>query len=158
MYIGRADTGSLSSSSVYASRAELVSPLYKLQLLGRTTGDSSQCTSIKVATRDKMTYSGLSAHVDLDSRPDPTGKFTLQHVIGEGTYGEVYAALDNSNGKPVAIKIMENIPDNLEEIEEEYLILRDFCLHPNIPMFHGLYLKRGKVAEEDQLWFVMEVC
>jgi myosin-3 len=63
----------------------------------------------------------------------------------------------SSSGKNVAIKIMENIPDNLEEIEEEYLVLRDFCLHPNIPMFHGLYLKRGKVAEEDQLWFVMEV-
>jgi hypothetical protein len=32
----------LSSSSVYASRAELVSPFYKLQLLGRSTSDLHQ--------------------------------------------------------------------------------------------------------------------
>lgn len=53
---------------------------------------------------------------------------------------------------------MEAIADNIEEIEEEFLVLRDLCLHPNIPSFHGLYLKRhGTKREEDQLWFVMEV-
>lgn len=60
-------------------------------------------------------------------------------------------------GQFVAVKIMEAIGDNIEEIEEEYLILRDLCLHPNIPSFYGLYLKRGKRREEDQLWFCMEV-
>ena len=60
-------------------------------------------------------------------------------------------------GQYVAVKIMESIGDNIEEIEEEYLILRDLCLHPNIPTFYGLYLKRGKRREEDQLWFAMEV-
>ena len=60
-------------------------------------------------------------------------------------------------GQYVAVKIMEAIGDNIEEIEEEYLILRDLCLHPNIPSFYGLYLKRGKRREEDQIWFCMEV-
>lgn len=53
---------------------------------------------------------------------------------------------------------MEQIADNIEEIEEEFLVLRDLCLHPNIPAFHGLYLKKHpSKREEDQLWFVMEV-
>lgn len=57
----------------------------------------------------------------------------------------------------MAIKILENVAENIEEIEEEYLVLRDLSLHPNIPAFKGLYLKRGVLPEEDQLWFVMEV-
>ena len=53
--------------------------------------------------------------------------------------------------------MIESIADNVEEIEEEYLILRDLCIHPNIPSFHGIYLKKAVRREEDQLWFVMEV-
>lgn len=52
---------------------------------------------------------------------------------------------------------MENIADNIEEIDEEFLVYRDLCLHPNIPSFYGLYFNPGKKREEDQLWFVMEV-
>ncbi len=61
------------------------------------------------------------------------------------------------SGQEVAVKIIEQIADNIEEIEEEYLILRDLCLHPNIPSFHGIYLKKAGRREDDQLWFVMEV-
>jgi serine/threonine protein kinase len=62
------------------------------------------------------------------------------------------------SGQTVAVKVMEQIADNIEEIEEEFLVLRDLCLHPNIPAFHGLYLKKhGTKREEDELWFVMEV-
>ncbi|GLH16633.1 Myosin-VIIa [Gryllus bimaculatus] len=107
-----------------------------------------------------MTYQGLSQHVRFEQLPDPSARFTLQELIGEGTYGEVFSAREVSSGKGkrVAVKILENVADNIEEIEEEYLILRDLSLHPNIPSFHGLYLKRGHVPEEDQLWFVMELC
>ncbi|CAH0392590.1 unnamed protein product [Bemisia tabaci] len=59
-------------------------------------------------------------------------------------------------GKKVAVKILENVADNIEEIEEEFLVLRDLSLHPNIPAFYGLFLRRGTLPEEDQLWFVME--
>lgn len=55
------------------------------------------------------------------------------------------------------MKILENVADNIEEIEEEFLVLRDLSLHPNIPAFYGLFLRRGTLPEEDQLWFVMEV-
>lgn len=58
-------------------------------------------------------------------------------------------------------QILESITDNLEEIEEEFMVLRDLSKHPNLPEFHGIFLRRGKNAkniEEDQLWFVMELC
>ncbi|XP_076293572.1 myosin-IIIb isoform X2 [Lasioglossum baleicum] len=106
-----------------------------------------------------MAYHGLSQHVNFDVIPDPGDRFALEELIGEGTYGEVYSAQCNETGNKVAIKILENVADNIEEIEEEYLVLRDLSLHPNIPVFHGLFLKRAKPAqEEDQLWFVMELC
>ncbi|XP_054277512.1 myosin-IIIb-like isoform X2 [Macrosteles quadrilineatus] len=105
-----------------------------------------------------MAYRGLSRHVDLESCPEPGDRFSLQELIGEGTYGEVYSARDTVTGDRCAIKILENVAENIEEIEEEYLVLRDLSLHPNIPSFKGLYLKRGSLPEEDQLWFVMELC
>lgn len=104
-----------------------------------------------------MAYQGLSQHVNLDSVPDPSDRFILEEIIGEGTYGEVYSALDKATEKKVAIKILENVADNIEEIEEEFLVLRDLSKHPNIPLFHGLFLKRAEPSEEDQLWFVIEV-
>lgn len=105
-----------------------------------------------------MAYRGLSRHVNFDSIPDPEDRFTLEELIGEGTYGEVYSALDKETESRVAVKILENVADNIEEIEEEFLVLRDLSMHPNIPAFHGIFLKRAKPAqEEDQLWFVMEV-
>lgn len=52
---------------------------------------------------------------------------------------------------------MENITENIEEIEEEFLVFRDLSTHPNIPEFFGLFLKRGLSADDDQIWFVMEV-
>ncbi|XP_075216273.1 myosin-IIIb-like isoform X1 [Lycorma delicatula] len=105
-----------------------------------------------------MSYRGISRHVDVESLQEPGSRFTLQELIGEGTYGEVYSARDTVTGERVAIKILENVSENIEEIEEEYLVLRDLSLHPNIPAFKGLYLRRGVLPEEDQLWFVMELC
>ncbi|XP_061940361.1 myosin-IIIb isoform X4 [Apis cerana] len=106
-----------------------------------------------------MAYHGLSQHVNFDVIPDPGDRFILEELIGEGTYGAVYSAHCNETEKKVAIKILENVADNVEEIEEEYLVLRDLSHHPNIPLFYGLFLKRAKpTQEEDQLWFVMELC
>lgn len=81
----------------------------------------------------------------------------ISSSIHTGTYGEVYSAVDRSTGKNVAIKILESITDNLEEIEEEYLVLRDLSQHPSLPTFIGIFLRKGVNFEDDQLWFVMEV-
>lgn len=55
-------------------------------------------------------------------------------------------------------QILESITDNLEEIEEEFMVLRDLSKHPNLPEFNGIFLRKGNNAEDDQLWFVMELC
>ncbi|KAK0087267.1 hypothetical protein PV325_001365 [Microctonus aethiopoides] len=108
---------------------------------------------------NNLAYHGLSEHINFDLLPDPTELYTLEDLIGEGTYGEVYSARDNKTDEHVAIKILENIADNIDEIEEEYLILRDLSSHPNLPIFYGLFLKRAEPGHEgDQLWFVMELC
>ena len=63
----------------------------------------------------------------------------------------------STEGNKVAIKILENLAENLEEAEEEFTVLRDLSLHPNIPLFLGLYFKPLSRLEDSQLWFVMEV-
>ncbi|KAG1655870.1 Myosin-IIIa [Nymphon striatum] len=103
-------------------------------------------------------YGHLSHHIDFDCLPHPAGRFKLLDVVGEGTYGEVYACYDLAQDKKVAVKVMENIADNIEEIEEEFMILKELSRHPNMPDFYGLYMKPGPDAESDQLWFVMELC
>lgn len=44
----------------------------------------------------------------------------------------------------------------IEEIEEEYVILRDLSGHQNMPTFCGIYLLRSPKSA-DQLWIAMEV-
>lgn len=102
-------------------------------------------------------YHGLSQHIAFEQLAEPGERFQLEQVIGEGTYGEVFCAKDRDAGHRVAIKVLENVADNVEEIEEEFLVLRDLSLHPNIPLFYGLFLKRGPTPDDDQLWFAMEV-
>jgi serine/threonine protein kinase len=46
-----------------------------------------------------MAYHGLSQHVNFEELPSPGDRFTLQDLIGEGTYGEVYSARDTVTGK-----------------------------------------------------------
>ena len=43
----------------------------------------------------------------------------------------------------VAIKIVDKVADNIEEIEEEYLALSTHWIHPNIPHIQGTFLKKG---------------
>lgn len=103
-------------------------------------------------------YRGISKHLDLLSMPAPGDRFQLVKVVGEGTYGEVYAARDKLTDRLVAVKIMENIADNVEEMEEEHRVLRDLCVHPNIPTYFGIFFQPAPCREDDQVWFVMELC
>ena len=43
------------------------------------------------------------------------------------------------SGKLFAVKIVENIDENMEEILQEYQILVEHSLHPNIPFLHGAF-------------------
>lgn len=58
-------------------------------------------------------------------------------------------------GRKVAVKILKISSEQLDDIHEEYRILRDLSSHPNLPEFYEVYLKRSR--SEDQVWFVMEV-
>jgi len=57
----------------------------------------------------------------------------------------------------VAVKILENLAENMEEAEEELFVLQKLSIHPNLPSFHGIYFKRNPRIEDSQLWYVMEV-
>jgi len=59
-------------------------------------------------------------------------------------------------GKSVAVKVLESVHEVIEEIEEEYLILRDHGRHPNLPSFFGIFMYKSP-RSDDQLWIAMEV-
>ncbi|KAL8623922.1 hypothetical protein ACOMHN_054263 [Nucella lapillus] len=102
-------------------------------------------------------YNTFSRVVDFERLPDPTDVWELGPVIGEGTYGAVYRGAHRKTGEEVAIKVLESIHEMMEEIEEEYQVLRDLSEHPNMPRFHGIFLKPNN-AFNDQIWLVMEIC
>lgn len=54
-----------------------------------------------------MAYNGLSQHVDFLRLSNPTERFELLDLIGEGTYGEVYSAKDKHTGRKYAVKVSE---------------------------------------------------
>jgi len=53
------------------------------------------------------------------------------------------------------VKVIERIRENVDGIEAEYAVLNSLR-HPNLPRFHGLFLKRWPKHSEN-LWLVMEV-
>lgn len=67
--------------------------------------------------RSDVAYRGLSQHVELDRAADPRDRFTLQELIGEGTYGEVYCARDKKTGRRVAIKVSLSRLNNLKSLK-----------------------------------------
>ncbi|KAL3856081.1 hypothetical protein ACJMK2_015277 [Sinanodonta woodiana] len=103
-------------------------------------------------------YEKYSKKIKFAELRDPEESWELQDLIGEGTYGEVYSARNKHTGHWAAVKVLESIHEVIEEIEEEYTILRDCNDHPNMPHFYDLCLKKGDMGTEDQVWIVMELC
>ena len=81
---------------------------------------------------------------------DPAEIFKVLEKLGEGSYGEVYSALDQRTGKMVAIKAIP-IESDLTDIQKEIAILRK-CRSPYVVSYFGSYEKDG------DLWIVMEFC
>jgi myosin-3 len=94
--------------------------------------------------------------IDFENLKSPDDEWELLESIDEGTYGEVFKVRSRATGKIAAAKIMESINDVIEEIEEEYIILRDLSNHPNLPKFYDIYLKQNN--DESQVWLIMELC
>ena len=77
---------------------------------------------------------------DIFNLPDGAlNKFDLLEEIGQGTYGLVHRAIEKSGTNQYAVKIIENFEENMEDIIQEYKILFEHSLHPNIPLLYGAY-------------------
>ena len=50
-----------------------------------------------------------------------------------------YRAVETNTNNHYAIKIIENFEENMEDIVQEYKILFEHSLHPNIPLLYGAY-------------------
>lgn len=62
-----------------------------------------------------------------------------------------------TDNRLVAIKILGNLSENYEVIEEEYRIFKDLSRHDNFPHFYGAYLNKFDKEIKDEIWLVMEV-
>ncbi|PVD37741.1 hypothetical protein C0Q70_00342 [Pomacea canaliculata] len=104
-----------------------------------------------------LMYNSNGKVVKFEDLLDPTDTWELGSIIGEGTYGAVFRGFNKNSGEEVAIKVLDSAHEMIEEIEEEYQILRDFSEHPNMPKFYGMYLKHASEFDS-QVWLVMEMC
>ncbi|KAF0290913.1 Neither inactivation nor afterpotential protein C [Amphibalanus amphitrite] len=101
--------------------------------------------------------STVGCYLRVEELAQPDGLYQLGDRIAEGTYGEIFAATENSSGTKVAIKIVDNTEETFPDIEEEYRILKDLSVHQNIPKLHGIFKKTSSSGVE-QIWMVMEYC
>eukprot|EP00457_Paulinella_chromatophora_P005908 gb/GEZN01005926.1/.p1 GENE.gb/GEZN01005926.1/~~gb/GEZN01005926.1/.p1 ORF type:complete len:467 (+),score=87.63 gb/GEZN01005926.1/:210-1610(+) len=85
------------------------------------------------------------------AKEDPSEVFEILAKLGEGSYGSVYKALDQRDGKIVAIKVLEVENDDIAELSKEINILKD-CHSPFIVAYKGAYEK------DNNIWIVMEYC
>eukprot|EP00111_Clytia_hemisphaerica_P023422 TCONS_00069001-protein len=85
------------------------------------------------------------------------GKWELVQIIGEGTYGEVHKAV-NKKQEYAAVKVVENHPSKLDELQNEMEILKRFSHHPNVVSYYGTYLFTDAQMQPTQIWLVMEYC
>ena len=83
------------------------------------------------------------------------GRYTLLHTIGVGAFGKVRLAKDNTNGRQVAIKVIDK--DHItalgakKHLQKELQILAAIN-HPNLPKLYDV------IAEGKLINIVMEVC
>ncbi|KAM7532618.1 hypothetical protein Aperf_G00000131120 [Anoplocephala perfoliata] len=92
-------------------------------------------------------------------KADPKKTFKLEKRIGKGTYGEVWQAHYRANGQNIAIKIIDDIAEALEEVKETRALNRLCYNHPNLPKFMGVYVNSpADDLLQPQVWIAMELC
>ncbi|EGD81055.1 STE/STE20/MSN protein kinase [Salpingoeca rosetta] len=95
--------------------------------------------------------------------PRPGGLFQLMDIVGTGNYGQVFRAMHTKTKELVAVKIMDLIEEEEEDIKVEIDILKKFGTHKNLTTFYGVFLAEpdGNTLErhpQEKLWLVMELC
>uniref|UniRef100_A0A452V8Q9 non-specific serine/threonine protein kinase n=1 Tax=Ursus maritimus TaxID=29073 RepID=A0A452V8Q9_URSMA len=83
---------------------------------------------------------------------------TFHHLVGNGTYGQVYKGRHVKTGQLAAIKVMDVTEDEEEEIKLEINMLKKYSHHRNIATYYGAFIKKSPPGHDDQLWLVMEFC
>ena len=77
------------------------------------------------------------------------GRFTLVEKLGQGGMGEVWKALDEQTGQPVALKLLppevSSDPSGLRDLEREVEKTKHLN-HPNIIQIGGLWHAEGEPA------------
>ncbi|EDM73907.1 serine/threonine kinase PKN8 [Plesiocystis pacifica SIR-1] len=82
-----------------------------------------------------------------ETRPRVNGRFELLEPVGEGSYGQVYRALDHVLGRDVAIKLMRLGDPETADREARALAA---LVHPNVVRIYD----QGR--SDDYRWIVME--
>jgi serine/threonine protein kinase len=94
----------------------------------------------------------LSKMEHIISAEDPTKKYELLELLGEGSYGTVHKAKCRADGSLVAVKILSmEGAENEDELRNELAILKK-CVHSSVVSYFGSYRKA------DNLWIAMEYC
>ncbi|KAF4086511.1 hypothetical protein AMELA_G00107080 [Ameiurus melas] len=96
--------------------------------------------------------------IDFCSLKDPEGIFELLQMVGSGSYGQVFKGVHVRSGQLTAIKVINTMTANQEELKSEMNLLKTQSHHRNIATFYGAFIKKGTPVLGDQLWLVMEFC
>jgi serine/threonine kinase 3 len=86
----------------------------------------------------------MSEPLFYDPDTDPLEIFQLVEKIGQGSYGQVFKAIDRRDNTHIALKIIP-MDEDMNLLEREINILKE-CKHENIVQFKGAFLK------EEDLW------
>jgi serine/threonine-protein kinase 24/25/MST4 len=90
---------------------------------------------------------------NISRKGDPSLKYILGDVLGEGSYGTVYRGTSISSKVEFAIKILPFEADggNLCNIAKEIAILKNLR-SPFVVSFHESYVY------DNEMWIIMECC
>ena len=83
---------------------------------------------------------------------DPETLFELDIEIGAGTYGRVYAGTEKSTKRPVAVKVIPVMDNDLTSLRHEVDVMKDFK-SDFVVQYLGSWEK-----ESAALWIAMELC
>ena len=94
-----------------------------------------------------------SSHDSLMRKGDPSLKYFLREVLGEGSYGTVYRGVSISSKEEFAIKILPFDVDgeSLITVAKEIGILKNLR-SPYVVSFHDSYIFNN------EMWIIMECC
>ncbi|EGR31275.1 protein kinase domain protein [Ichthyophthirius multifiliis] len=82
---------------------------------------------------------------------NPEEIFVLLELLGEGSYGKVFKACHKVNKNLYAVKIVNTLNGDFENLKKEITILKD-CQSQFIVRYFDSYFYN------DQLWLIMEYC